>query len=870
MGVDIADINNDALNDIIVLDMMPEDNLRQKAMFSNIGYDRYYLNIKRNYQPQYVRNVLQLNNGNGTFSDIGYLAGVYATDWSWSSLFADFDNDGFRDLLITNGFRKDITDLDFITYSKDAKMFGTNEVKLKRTLAAIEKLDGVKKPNWLFKNNGDLTFTDKASAWGMEQLAFSTGAAYADFDNDGDLDIVINNVNDEAFIYENMLQDSEKSHNYLRIKLNGATGNHDGIGAKIWLYLSGQIVYAEHEWQRGYKSSVEPVEHFGLGGTEKIDSVKIVWPDKSSEIIKNVLANQLITVRENNAAQHPRLSSSSIDATVLTECHNKFNILFQHNETDFADYKHGQALLLHKNSQAGPGIATGDINQDGFDDFIVGGSANRRATIFYQQKQGTFIRDSLPSKEEEDMGMLLFDADNDGDLDLYCVSGSSEYGLKKNYYQDRFYRNKGRGDFTLDTDALPHIESSGSCVTGADYDKDGDLDLFVGGRVTPTRYPQSPLSYILQNDGMGNFKDITQLICPSLKEPGMVTSALWSDYDNDGWIDLALVGEWMPVSFYKNNKGKSFTKTFSEHTGWWNSISGGDFDNDGDTDYILGNLGLNSLYKASEAEPVSIYAKDYDNNGSMDPVVSRFIQGVEYPTHYRESMTEQIAALRRKLMRYSSYGKMTFNDIFPKEQLEGALTYRSTCLTSSYLENKGNGFFNISPLPVEAQLSPLFGVSVTDINQDGNADLLGIGNCYASETLTGFYDAGIGLCLYGDGTGNFKTISAAKSGFFVDKDAKALAMINSISDKPLWLATNNQDSLLVFEQGNSKVKNVLNPGKDDVYAEVFFQHGKKHKQEFYDGAGYLSQSTKVVYLSSEVDEVYFTNGKGKRRKVFPQ
>jgi hypothetical protein len=345
---------------------------------------------------------------------------------------------------------------------------------------------------------------------------------------------------------------------------------------------------------------------------------------------------------------------------------------------------------------------------------------------------------------------------------------------------------------------------------------------------------------------------------------------VWSDYDNDGWIDLALVGEWMPVSFYKNNKGKSFTKTFSEHTGWWNSISAGDFDNDGDIDYVLGNLGLNSLYKASKTEPVSIHAKDYDNNGSMDPVVSRFIQGVEYPTHYRESMTEQIAGLRGKLMRYSIYGKMTFNDIFPKEQLEGALTYRSTCLTSSYLENMGNGSFSISPLPVEAQLSPLFGISITDINQDGNADILGIGNCYASETLTGFYDAGIGVCLYGDGSGNFKSVHSNESGFFVDKDSKALAMINGISDKPLWLATNNQDSLLAFEQANLKVKGMLKPEQDDVYAEIFFNDGRKQKQEFYDGIGYLSQNTRILYLSHEVHEVYFTKGNGRKRKVFPQ
>jgi enediyne biosynthesis protein E4 len=871
MGVDIADVNNDALNDIVVLDMMPEDNLRQKAMFSNIGYDRYYLNLQRNYQPQYVRNVLQLNNGNGTFSDIGYLAGVYATDWSWSSLLADFDNDGYRDLFITNGFRKDITDLDFVSYSKDAKMFGTNELKLKRTLEAISKLEGVKKRNWLFKNNGDLTFTNRALEWGLDEQSYSTGAAYADFDNDGDLDIVINNVNDQAFVYENTLNHAvEGRNNFLRIKLNGEDGNRNGIGAKISIFIAGKIMYAEHEWQRGYKSSIDPVEHFGLGSLQIADSIKIVWPSGKMEVKKNVPANHVINVYEKNAAYVEEPKPSLTQKTLLTESHDKYKVFFLHRESDFVDYKQGQALLLHKHSQGGPALAVGDVNNDKLEDFIVGSSANGTTTVFFQQSKGSFKSYFLPSKEEEDMGLLLFDADNDGDLDLYCVSGSSEYGLRMNFYQDRFYRNTGNGNFVSDSTALPEIASSGSCVVASDFDKDGDFDLFVGGRIVPTRYPESPRSYVLQNDGTGNFTDITSTVCPSIATMGMVTSALWTDYNNDGWVDLAIVGEWMPVTFYKNNNGKSFTKAFAEHTGWWNSISGGDFDNDGDIDYVTGNLGLNSLYKATEKEPVSIYAKDYDNNGSIDPLVTRFIQGKEYPTHYRETMTEQIVGLRRKLMKYSIYGKMDFHELFPGEQTKDALIYRSTCFASSYIENTGNGTFKITALPVAAQLSPLFGTTVMDLNNDGNLDLLGIGNCYASETITGFYDAGIGVCLQGDGKGDFKSIPPTKSGFFVDKDAKALAVLNATSNEPIWLASNNQDSLLVFERTSSKAQIAFTAGPYDAFAEVFFDDGSRQKHEFYYGSGYLSQNSRALYVSKGTREVYFTGTDGKRRKVFPQ
>ncbi|SHH76749.1 Repeat domain-containing protein [Chryseolinea serpens] len=871
MGVDIADINNDGLNDVMVVDMMPEDNLRQKAMFSNIGYDRFNTNLQRGYQTQYVRNVLQLNNGNGTFSDIGYLAGVYATDWSWSSLLADVDNDGYRDLFITNGFRKDITDLDFVTYSKEAKMFGTTEIKLRKTLEAVNALEGVRKPNYLFRNNGNLTFTNLAPVWGMKAPSYSTGAAYADLDNDGDLDLVMNNINDKAFLYENTLETWEKGRHYLRVKLNGNAGNPAGLGAKLSLHASGLSLYAEHEGQRGYQSTVDPVEHFGLGEIQTIEWVKVVWPGGKNEVIRNISADQTITLKEVNAKmpgdQTPEEPKTK---TTFTECHAAYNLLFRHEETDFVDYKQGQPLLLHKHSQDGPALAVGDLNGDGLEDVILGGAARQHATIFVQQKKGGFLADSLITKVEEDMGILLVDVDHDHDLDLYCVSGSSEHGLRTKLYQDRLYRNNGKGNFTLDPTALPETTSSGSCVTACDFDKDGDLDLFVGGRIMPTQYPQIPQSYILQNDGKGNFKDVTEQLCLPLQRAGMVTAALWTDYNNDGWIDLALVGEWMPVSFYKNNQGKGFTKIFAAHKGWWNSITGGDVDNDGDTDYVLGNLGRNALFQASDEEPVSLYAKDFDGNGSMDPIVTRYIQGKEYPTHYRESMTEQMVGLRRKLTRYATYGKMTFNDLMSRENLDDAMIFHGTWLASAYLENTGDGTFKIEALPVEAQWSPMLGVALTDVNGDGNLDMLGIGNCYSSETLTGFYDAGIGVCLYGNGAGDFKSSPPQTSGFFVDKDAKALSVLHHGSGKVFWIAANNRDSLRVFEQTPPASTTLLRPEPDDAYAEIIFSNGEKQRHEFYFGDGYLSQSSRSFYLPDKSVEVVMVKVNGSKRRIITQ
>ena len=860
MGVDIADINNDGLNDIVALDMMPDDNLRQKTMFSTIGYDRFMLFRNKGYQDQYIRNVLQINNGNNTFSDIGYLAGIYATDWSWSSLLADFDNDGYRDLFVGNGYRKDITDQDFIAYSKELAMFSTDRNRLNTIRQEVEKLLGVKKPNFMYKNNGDLTFSDKAETWGLNQPSYSNGAAYADFDNDGDLDLVTNNINDEAFVYRNnLIETNKKPPGFLRIKLIGDSTNLQAFGAKIWVHRKDKMYYSEHQTQRGYKSTVEDVEHFGLGDVQlqNLDSIRIVWPGGKTQLLNDVPANKLIILHEKDAVA--KSISKNYSTLEFNEVHQTLNVHLKHREKDFVDFLEGQLLLPHKHSQGGPGMTVGDINVDGLEDFIVGGSSTYPAKIFLQQQNGSFKGDSLAVKEAEDMGMLLFDADNDDDLDLYCVSGSSEF--KNNYtnYQDRFYRNSGHGNFVMDSSALPNINSSGSCVVANDFDQDGDLDLFVGGRIVSMRYPEPPESFLLINDGTGKFENQTIKFSKELNNVGMVSAALWTDVNNDGWMDLAVVGEWMSITFFISEKGKSFTTLkLPDTSGWWNSIAGSDFDNDGDTDYVAGNLGLNSVFKASVKEPVCVYAKDFDDNGSVDPILCRYIQGKEHPVHPRETLTGQIAKLRGVAQRYSDYGQMGVKDLIPERMLDDAIVLKSTQLASVYIENKGNNEFEVHELPVEAQYAPLYGISISDLNHDGNLDILAVGNSYASETLTGFYDAGIGVYLQGGGNGQFKSIPVTQSGFFVDGDAKALTNLTLGNGQQLILATQNRDSLKVFSKQDKLAlsKEDLVPAKAlSNTAIIELKNGKKRKHEFYYGSGYLSSSSRTIIIDKSIAAV---------------
>lgn len=870
MGVDIADLNNDGLQDIVAVDMLPEDNKRQKTMFSEIGYDRFQLALEKKYQPQYVRNVLQLNNGNGTFSDVGYFSGIYATDWSWSPLIADFDNDGWRDIFITNGYVRDITDLDFGVYASNTDMFGTKEARRKKLVEQANKLVGINKPNLLYHNNKDLTFTNTAEEWGLADPSYSNGAAYADFDNDGDLDIVTNNLNSQAFLYENTTIASpgtqSTTNGFLRIKLEGPLGNRDGIGASVSIYYAdGGYQFIEKAPQRGYKSTVEPYLHFGLASVQVVDSVIVTWPGFKAQRLTQVKSNQLITVREADASPFT-INVEKLPTLFTTVDHQQLGLSFVHRENDFADYK-VTPLLPRKHSQQGPSVCAGDVNGDGMEDFIVGGVAHQPAILFTQLRDGRFKQQPLLVKDEEDAGMLLFDADGDGDLDWYCVSGGTELGKGEENYNDRLYFNDGKGNFTLNTQSLPVIRASGSCVIGHDFDRDGDVDLFIGGRIKPGSYPLPPNSYVLQNNGNGVFADITDTVAPGLRTIGMVTSAIWTDFNNDTWPDLMVVGEFMPITFFKNEGGKKLINdvalTLDNSTGWWNSVTGGDFDNDGDIDYVAGNLGLNSAFKSSPAEPVSVYAKDYDQNGSVDPILTRFISGVEYPVHPRETFTAQIVGLKRILRTYETYGKMPFHELFSAEMLENAHVLSATEFRSCFIENLGNGKFALKPLPARAQFAPVCGMLTRDINDDGHLDLITIGNDYSAEPLTGYYDAGIGTCLIGDGKGNFSELSVLKSGFVVDGDAKALIAL-SVQGRELVLATQNGGSLAVFSYGSEKGNASVSVNQDDYYAAIY-QNGRVRKQEFYLGDSYLAQSSHHIHVPANADSVVVVNHKGAKR-----
>ncbi len=863
MGIDIADFNNDALNDVVVVDMLPDDNLRQKTMFSNIEYDRFQQTLNRNYQPQYVRNVFQVNNGNQTFSDIGYLTGVAATDWSWSPLLADFDNDGLRDLLITNGYRMDITDLDFVTYRSDnASFFDSPEMRKKNLQEAFSRLKGVKKPNFFFKNTGNYSFQNASQAYGLDDASYSNGTAYADFDNDGDLDLVMNNIDDEAFIYKNRTLDAEadkkSTTHFLRTRLQGDKPNLQGLGAKITLYAQGKLYYAEHQLQRGYKSTIEATEHFGLGSVAILDSLKIVWASGKQQMLRSVHVDQVLVLSEKEASLMP-VATTTIIKPLFQDVTDLSSLTFKHEEIDFVDFKI-QHLLHRKYSQGGPALAVGDINGDQLDDVFVGGSAHKKGVFFTQTPQGNFRKMEFVEKDEEDTGVLLFDADNDGDNDLYCVSGSSEFGKNVKKYQDRLYRNDGKGNFTLDITALPRIEASGSCVTACDFDKDGDLDLFVGGRIMPLDYPTSPQSYLLQNDGKGHFTDIAAQLSTHLPKAGMVTTALWTDFNNDGWTDLALAGEFMPVVFFKNEKGQKLTPLSSALSapalGWWNSLTGGDFDNDGDIDYVAGNIGLNTRIKASDKEPVCVYAKDYDHDGLIDPLLCYFNAGTEYTVHPRGTLIDQMIGMRRRFQTYAAYGNTPFSDMLTADDKAETLILKSNQFASCYFENKGNGTFNLTLLPVEAQVTPIFGMVVRDVNQDGNLDILAVGNDYSTEVLSGRYDAGIGLVLLGNGKGQFQPAKPSQTGFLVKGDAKSLVEISLKNGTTLLLASQNQDWLKTFSPTQSQTPTHTQPLQPyNTWAEVQLKNGKKRRQEFYYGSGYLSASSRIWTTDATVKQV---------------
>lgn len=874
MGSDVTDINNDGAADFFTTEMQPYYNKRKKLFQGGSSYQNQVLTEKYGYDYQYTRNTLQLNIGTDpatglpVFAEIGMFAQVQETDWSWATLFADFDNDGWKDLYIANGFPRDVTDRDFA----DFRAYASNLVTPQQLLDAIPK---VKSPNFLFKNKGDLTFENVSEHWGVKIPSFTNGAAYGDLDNDGDLDLVTNNIDDPAFLFENKV--SSQQH-YLRVKLVGSEKNPDAFGASATAYFKGQQQRSFLLSGRGYLSKPESALHFGLGAETIVDSLVVLWPDSRKTVLKQVSADQVLTVNHRDALPGVRVDMSAGQG-LFADISGEFGLNFTHQEEDFVDFYY-QRTLPHKFSQYGPAIAINDVNGDGLQDIFLSGSRRSDETWFLQQPDGNFIKTIATykkdaNKQEEDAGSLLFDADGDGDADLYISRGSSQYPEGDPLYQDALFLNDGKGHFSAAANALPPMMSNASCVKAADFDHDGDLDLFVGSRVKPRAYPEGERSFLLRNDssnGQLKFTDITSEAAPGLLAPGMVSDAIWTDFNNDHWPDLMLVCEWMPIQFFQNKNGilEAVTEStgLAEYKGWWNSIAALDADQDGDMDYIAGNFGENLYFRCTSDEPIRVYAKDLDNNGMIDPLISCFWQDSlgakhEYLYHPREDLIKQFVGIRKKFNTYGEYGEATVTDMFSEEDFKDATKLSANWMKSVYLRNDGNGRFVLKELPVEAQLAPVYGILPFDVNQDNIEDVILVGNDFGVEVQQGRADAFSGLVLLNDGAGNFSPMSLDESHFGVFGDAKGLAKVyHQASGQEFIFATQNRNILKVFK-GNTPVKGEYLPlNNKEVKAMLTLGSGKTQIREFYWGDTYLSQSGRYLIKNNGISKIEFLDGQG--------
>jgi len=816
MGVDAADINNDGLADIVTLDMLPEYNRRRKESFSFMNYDRYQAERQMGYEPEFMRNMLQLNNGvirSGDtsipyFSEIGQLAGIEATDWSWSVLIADFNNDGWKDIHVTNGIGRDFINADFLEFS--SRIFSSNKTRTEQE-ALIRKrlaeLDHVNLPNYLFINQRDYTFSDVSAAAGIDEPSMSNGAAYVDLDNDGDLDLVVNNIEGEAFVFINNTVQKEKAPDthFISFRLNGDTLNRAGFGARVRVCAGGHLQMQEENPVRGYFSSVDRQLLFGLGPSRLIDSIQVIWPDSSIQILNNIRADTFLTLSWKNAVKvRP---SSAQPSTLFSDVTSASRINYRHRENPFDDFAL-QRLLPHKYSQLGPSIATGDINNDGSADFFVGGAFNFSGRVFLQQKNGSFVsRDLVDSiKMEEDEACALFDADGDGDLDLLVTGGGYQYEEGSVYYKPRLYINDGKGNFALSRNAIPdNVRTIAGCVSVADIDGDGDPDLFIGGRVSK-EYPLSPRSYILRNDN-GVFTDVTETVCPALGKAGMITAAVWLDINNDKQPDLVLAGEWMPLRFFINDRGILHEVTDSvalpNMHGMWRSLIAADVDNDGDLDLVAGNLGLNCDYHASPAAPMELFADDIDHNGRLDPIMFYYIRDADgnrrsYPAYSRSQLASQVPAVKKRFLLNEDYAKAGFSDLFPGKAKSDVASFFCDETRSCWLENIGNGKFIKHVLPMEAQFAPVNAILCTDIDNDGYKDLLLAGNDYQTDVITGRYDASYGCVLRGSRKKAFTAVPSSRSGLALNGDVKDLSLLRLSNGGRIVLVAVNDDSLRAF------------------------------------------------------------------------
>ena len=823
MGTDIADFNNDGRPDLIEVDMWPEDNFRQKLLKGPDDYNRYTLMVDSGFHHQQMRNTLQMNAGVGPdgfplFCEIGQIAGVSATDWSWAPLFADFDNDGFKDLFVTNGYLRDFTSMDFLKYTvEEARKKAQEQGTEMKVYELVSKMPSTKISDYLFRNNGNLTFTNHTKEWGIDIPNLSFGAAYADLDNDGDLELITNNTNEKATIWVNQ-GITKNSNNYLRIKLQGPPSNPFGVGAKVNVSSGKLTQLREQFFTRGYQSSIDPILHFGLGINKDIEKVSVIWPDGKQSILTNVKGNQLIEITYLSAT-HQENIEKAVPGKFFNDVSRESKIDFIHDENNFVDFDY-EPLLPSQLSRLGPALTSGDVNGDGIEDFYIGGAAGQAGQLYVGDGGGHFmLAAKQPWKEDlgkEDTGATFFDADDDSDLDLFVVSGGNEFQVGSEELDDRLYINQGKGNFIK----APHgstvaDHTSGGCVAAADYDKDGDIDLFVGGRLLPGSFPLTSPGAILKNESKSanheiKFTVATKDVNPSLREPGMVTDALWTDFNKDSWPDLLIVGQWMPVRLFENQKGKLVeihNQSLQNTSGLWNRISSFDFDQDGDTDYVLGNAGSNLPWTVSETQPLTLYYTDLNGDRKIDPVICYTAQGKEYPVASRDELLHQVGTLRKNFTTYGQYANATvrevigsFSDSIPKLKVQTT--------QSCVLENLGNGNFKISPLPVLAQISSVSGIITDDFNQDGFIDILLSGNFYPYRTQYGRSDSSIGLLLTGDGTGNFEPVSWDRSGFFAPGDIRNMISINGKKGRRFILLARNNDKMSLFELSDFDKENL--------------------------------------------------------------
>ncbi len=868
MGVDAGDINGDGWVDLVVLDMYPPDNYRQKTMFSPTeNYNQYRANLDRGYEPQYVRNTLQLNRGDGTFAEIGEMAGVSQTDWSWSPLLADFDLDGNPDLLVSNGYGKDITDLDFINFSNNMGPFMTPEDRKQILLEGLGKLKEVKLKNYAFRNTGDLTFEDVSEAWGIDDPAITNGMAYADLDGDGDLDLVTNELNSKAGVFRNNLLEGQRTgqNNWLKIKLKGDSKNLFAIGAKIQLFLTendrGKILTHEHQPSRGYKSAMLDDTLFGLGKSGEVDSIRVIWPDGKLTKLPGTTPNQLVEIAYSAGLEEA--PPAELHAHLkYEEVSEQLGIHYEPQLIPHEDFNR-QILLPMKHSTLGPGVAVGDINGDNLEDFYLAGSAGSPGQLFIQKPNGQFAQSALEgSGTSDEMGALLFDADGDGDLDLYVVAGGSRFEIGHTSYQDRLYINDGMGRFSLASDRIPEMTGSGSVVRAVDFDRDGDLDLFVGGRIQPGRYPESPRSYLLENKE-GIFIDVTADKAPELLQAGMVSDALWTDVDQDGNVDLLVVGEWMPITVFQNKKDASGVRFESvviqgrdwNSSGWWNSITPLAFiDGKGPT-YALGNLGENSRWKASQEKALELHFGDFDKNGSVDPVLFHYAGDTMFPLASRNQLVGQVPRWRNRFLAYGEFARISRDRFFDEEEKELAEILQAKEFRSGILYAGDSVSF--SPLPKEAQFSRIFGMVELP---DG---LLYAGNFYGNETVTGRNDAGRGGLITFTEHGNTMQHSPVLP---VPGEGRAMAWLIGAGGDPILLVSRYNGPLLAFRIGLGD-RRTISVSADDQEILIYRRSGPPLKRELYYGTGYLSQSSRKVILDRDVDSIQVVNSRGVLRTV---